>query len=663
MADEQIDVLWRPSEQRREHSQMQQYMHWLQRERGLGFDDFESLWQWSVDDLEAFWASIWDYFDVRHSARHTRVLDSHTMPGAHWFEGARLNAAEQIFQFNHGPAAAETAILSRSESRGLQELSWGELRGQIASLAERLRAMGVGKGDRVVAYMPNIPETAVAFWACASIGAIWSVCSPDMGSRSVLDRFQQIDPKVLIAVDGYRYGGKDVDCMEVVGQLREGLPTLEQFVLLPVLDPGAALDGGSEFSALIADDVVDFAFEQVEFEHPLWVVYSSGTTGMPKPIVHGHGGVLLEMLKHLSLHLDLGADDRFMWFTTSGWMMWNLQMCGLMVGATVCLYDGNPGHPNLETLWRFAEEAGMTVFGAGAAYYDGCRKARIEPAQVADLKSLRSLGSTGSPLSPETSHWMMEHINPDAMITPASGGTDIVSGFVTGCPIKPVVAGEMQARGLGVAAYAFDDAGNALDDEVGELVVTKPMPSMPLYFWGDADGSRLRSSYFETYPGYWRHGDWIRITPRGGAVIYGRSDSTINRHGIRIGTSELYRVVESFAEVVDSLIVDLEYLSRKSWMPLFLVLEAGSELDDSLVRRINQAIKEQVSPRFVPNAVFVVPEIPRTLTGKKMEVPVKKLLLGMPLAKAASPDAMANPQALDFFIELASRRQANREVG
>ncbi len=653
MSDAQVQPLWTPSQERVENSRMYQYMRWLEEHKGLRFDDYNALWQWSVDNLEDFWASIWEYFDIAHSRPWSRVLDGKGMPGTKWFEGARLNLAEQLFRFRQEDPE-HPAILSRSELRGLESLSWGELRQQVAALSNALRARGVKPGDRVVAYMPNIPETVVAFFACASIGAIWSSCSPDMGTSSVLDRFRQIDPKVLITVDGYRYGGKDYDRLEVIDGMREDLPTLEHTILLPYLNQNASLPGALFWKDLLQENG-EITFEQLPFDHPLWVVYSSGTTGLPKPIVHGQGGTLLETVKGHALHLDLGPEDRFMWFTTTGWIMWNSQIGGLLVGSTICLYDGNPGHPDLGTLWRFAEETGMTFFGAGAAYFTNCKKAEIEPARMAKLDSLRSVGSTGSPLPEEGYRWIQDQLG-DVLIAAISGGTDVAAAFVGACPIMPVIAGEMQARGLGIAVHALDDAGNPLDDEVGELVVTRPMPSMPLYFWNDADGKRMHESYFDMYPGLWRHGDWIRITPRGGAVIYGRSDTTINRHGIRMGTAEIYRVVEEFPEVLDSLVVDLEYLGRESYMPLFVVLRQAGSLDDDLQRRLCNAIRTELSARHVPNEVVAVPEVPRTLTGKKMELPIKKLLLGMPLEKAANPDAMANPDSLKFYMDFAARR-------
>lgn len=642
--------LWTPDKNRVHNSRMWHFMRWLEDHRELSFEDYNALWQWSVDDLETFWDAFWQYFDVSFSKPCKQILDTQCMPGARWFSGARLNMAEQVFRF-HQDEPDRPAIISRSELRPLTELSWGEFRRQTAAMAHSLRELGVEKGDRVVAYLPNIPEAAIAFFACASIGAIWSSCSPDMGTRSVTDRFKQIDPRILIAVDGYRYGGQDYDRLAVVDGLRKALPTLQQTILLPYLDKTAELDEAVSWDSMVANDEPLY-FEQVSFSHPLWVVYSSGTTGMPKPIVHGHGGALLEGLQGQGLHMDLGPDDRYMWFTTTGWIMWNAQISGLLLGATICVYDGNPGYPDLGTLWRFAEETRLSFFGAGAAFYMNCKKAGLDLAKIADLTSVRSVGSTGSPLPEEGYTWLIDQLG-DVLIAAISGGTDVAASYVGCCPIMPVYAGEMQCRTLGTSVVAMDDHGNELIDEVGELVITKPMPSMPLYFWGDDEGQRYHDSYFDTFPGLWRHGDWIRITPRGGAVIYGRSDTTINRHGIRMGTSEIYRVVEEQPEVLDSLVVDLEYLGKPSFMPLFVVLREGLTLDEGLSERIRQAIRTNLSARHIPNEIVQVAAVPRTLTGKKMELPIKKLLLGKPLTEVANPDAMANPECLTYYQDFA----------
>ena len=650
-------MLWKPSPARIADSRMQDYQCWLKERKGLQFADYDALWSWSVAHLEDFWASIWEYFDVTSATPYTQVLDAHKMPGATWFAGATLNLTEQLFRFNTDAATADKpAIIAKSETRAEVSLSWRTLQQQIASVAQALRDMGVVPGDRVAAYLPNIPETVVAFYACASIGAIWSSCSPDMGPASVLDRFRQIAPKVLIAADGYRYGGKDFDRLDVVGTMRAELKSLTHTVLLPYLNPQATLAGAHAWDSLVQDLAAPMTFAALPFDHPLWILYSSGTTGMPKPIVHGQGGTLLESLKGHALHLDLGPRDRFLWFSTTGWVMWNSQITGLLVGATICIYDGNPGYPDLGTLWQFAEEAQLTFFGAGAAYFGNCMKADVRPSASFDLSHLRSVGSTGSPLSAEAHAWIFDQVGSDIYLASISGGTDIVAAFVGACPLLPLYAGEMQCRCLGVAVQAFDEAGQPLDNVVGELVVTKPMPTMPLYFWNDADGKRYRESYFDTYPGVWRHGDWIRFTEHGGAVIYGRSDTTINRHGIRMGTSEIYRVVEDFPQVLDSLVVDLEYLGRPSYMPLFLVLREGVTLDEQLTQQLRDKIRSALSARHVPDAIFVVPGIPRTLTGKKMELPVKKLLLGMAIEKIGNRDAMSNPESLAYFVDFAAQR-------
>ncbi|MFO7274568.1 MAG: acetoacetate--CoA ligase [Bacillota bacterium] len=646
-------LLWEPSADFKERSEMRRYMRWLAERKGLRFDTYHDLWRWSVGDLEAFWASIWEYFEIRASRPYERVLASRTMPGARWFSGAELNYAEHALR---RASQEHPAVLFASEDRPLAALSWNDLRAQVAAVAAALRNLGVGRGDRVAAYVPNIPEALVAFLATASIGAIWSSCSPDFGSPSVADRFRQIEPKVLIAVDGYRYNGRPYDRRPVVAELQGQLPGLETTVLIPYLDPGAGT-AGFPGKTVRWDELLreggPLAFEQVPFDHPLWILYSSGTTGLPKPIVQGHGGILLEHLKMTALHCDLRPGDRFFWFTTTGWMMWNFLIGGLLVGSTILLYDGSPGYPDMNTLWRFAEETRMTLFGTSAAYISACMKAGVEPGRDFDLSALKSIGSTGSPLSPEGFLWVYDRVKQDLWLASVSGGTDLCTAFVGGCPLLPVYAGELQCRCLGADVQAFDEQGRPVIDEVGELVIVQPMPSMPLFFWNDPGDRRYRESYFEMYPGVWRHGDWIKITSRGSAVIYGRSDSTINRMGVRMGTSEIYRVVEDVPEVVDSLVVDVELPGRGPYMPLFVVLREGVELDDALRDRIRQRIRTALSPRHVPDDIVAVPEVPRTLNGKKLEVPIKKLLLGVPREKAVNPDSMSNPHSLRFFEEFA----------
>ncbi|MGH2954253.1 MAG: acetoacetate--CoA ligase [Solirubrobacterales bacterium] len=637
---------------------MTAYMRWLEAERGLTLGgDYEALWRWSVSDLEGFWSSIWDYFGVRASQPYAQVLAGREMPGAEWFGGARLNYAENILRDQPDD---RVAVLSASELRDLGQLSWGELRELVARASAGLRALGVGPGDRVVAYMPNVPETLVAFLATASLGATWSSCSPDFGPGSVVDRFAQIEPKVLLCVDGYRYNGRAFDRTEVVAKLQAQMPSLAHTVVLPYLsaDPDLAPLSGPVITwaeLLAAGDDAELRFEQVPFDHPLWVLYSSGTTGLPKAIVHGHGGILLEHLKKLNLHVDAQEGDRIFWFTTTGWMMWNFLVGALLTDAAIVLYDGSPGHPDMGVLWDIADQAGITCFGTSASYIAACMNAELEPGAGRDLGRLRALGSTGSPLAPEGFQWVYDHVGEDTWLFSTSGGTDVCTAFVGGVPILPVHRGELQARSLGAKVEAFDEQGDPVTDEVGELVITEPMPSMPVFFWGDENGRRYRESYFETYPGVWRHGDWIEITSRGTAVIYGRSDSTINRAGVRMGTSEIYRAVQAVPEVTDALVVDVPRPGTEGWMPLFVVLREGAELDEELTERIRRGIREQCSPRHVPNEVFQIDEVPRTLSGKVLEVPVKRILMGTPVEQAASRDSLANPDALEFFVELSSK--------
>src|SRR3954447_8301992 len=636
------ELLWRPSQERIERATLTRFA----RERGLP-QDYGELWQWSVDNLDGFWAAVWEFFELE-GAGYERVLGRRDMPGAEWFPGVTLSYAKHIFRGKDGSAVA---IRHASELRELGEWTWDQLRAETARIAAGLRRLGVTRGDRVVAYMPNIPETVAAFLACASIGATWSSASPDFGARSVVDRFAQIEPKVLLAVDGYRYGGKDFDRCDVVEALVAEMPSLERVVVLPYLGCGTISDSMS-WDELTAEPA-ELEFEQLPFNHPLWVLYSSGTTGLPKPIVHGAGGILIEQLKKQHLHLDAQADDRVFWFTTTGWMMWNFLVGVLLTDASIVLYDGNPGTPDMGVLWDLAADAGVTTFGTSAAFVASCMKADVSPGDGRDLSALRAVGSTGSPLAPEGFDWIYAQLGDDTWLFSTSGGTDVCTAFVGGVPTLPVWQGELQARSLGAAVESWDPEGHSLIGEMGELVVTEPLPSMPLFFWGDEDGSRLHESYFDTYDGVWRHGDWIEITARGTAIIYGRSDSTINRGGIRMGTSEIYSAVLSLDEVVDALVVDVPR-DGDSWMPLFVVLRDGAELTDSLVSEIRKRIREDCSPRHVPNEIRTIAEVPRTLSGKALEVPVKRILMGESVDKAASRDSLQNPAALDYFVELAS---------
>jgi acetoacetyl-CoA synthetase len=645
--------------------QIRLYQDWLREKRGLSFENYDALWQWSVDHLGDFWQSVWDYFDLKSPTPARAVLADATMPGTRWFEGAQFNYVHQLLRHvEPAHAAGVPAIVARNEAGEHREIGWRELKAQVAALAIHLQAQGVQPGDRVAAYLPNVPETVVAFLATTSIGGVWSLCAPDMGTNAVLDRFKQIAPKVLIACDSVRYAGKVIDRADVVAQLRDALPSVTHVLLLK--------DFGQAATAPAA--AVD-AFEPLwlPFDHPLWIVYSSGTTGLPKPIVHAHGGTVLVGLELTVLHNDIGCSwqpntfgERYHWYSSTGWVMWNAQVAGLLNGTTICIYDGSPAgskeHPDWTVLWRFAADVRASFFGAGAAFFANCMKAGVNAAACGDLTRVRALGTTGSPLSAEVQAWGTQQFEsigtPDIWWCNISGGTDFAGAFIGGNRELPQVAGEMQCRLLGCAVEAWNEHGEPVIDEVGELVCTKPIPSMPLFFWGDEGNKRYIASYFDTYPGVWRHGDWLKITPRGSCIIYGRSDATINRHGLRMGTSELYRAVEALPEVLDSMVVDLEYLGRESYMPLFVVLREGRQLDAAMKERINAAIRAALSPRFVPDEIFAVAEIPRTLTGKKQELPIKKLLLGQPIEKVVNRDAMANPGSLDWFVDLARKRAA-----
>ena len=648
--------LWEPSERMKAESNLTHYVQWLKAEKRKEFSTYDELWKWSVTEIESFWESLWEYFQIQSSVPYSRVLSSKNMPGAKWFEGSKLNYAEHIFR---NRKKDNPAIISKSELRPLQEMTWQQLYDEVALFAHRLKQAGIEKGDRVVAYMPNIPETVIAFLACASIGAVWSSCSPDFGSPTVIDRFKQIEPKLFLAVDGYRYGGRDFPGMETVRQIEQAIPSLEKTIVLPYLETHpkiSHLQSGQLWADFLGKrEKVSLEFEQVPFDHPLWVLYSSGTTGLPKAIVQGHGGILLEHLKKSLFHFDLKETDRFFWFTTTGWMMWNVVVSSLLAGATAVLYDGNPSYPSLYTLWEFAEEVWMTVFGTSASFLMMCMNHEIKPKERCRFPYLKSVMSTGSPLPPEGFQWVYENVKQDLWLASVSGGTDVCTAFVGGCPLLPVHAGRIQCRALGADVRAFDENGNPVIGELGELVITKPMPSMPIYFWNDPEGKRYFESYFDMYPGVWRHGDWIKIQPDGSCQIYGRSDSTINRGGVRIGTSEIYRAVESVPEVSDSLVVDISDEKGKSSLLLFVVLKDGVQLTDELKDTINRQIRSYCSPRHVPNGVFEIEEVPRTLNGKKLEVPIKKILMGVPPEQAVNRGSMSNPQSLEFFIEMSKK--------
>ncbi|GID26651.1 acetoacetate--CoA ligase [Paractinoplanes brasiliensis] len=641
-------VLWEPPADVRETSRIGRYLSWLERERGLNFADYAALWQWSVDDLPAFWQSMWDYFEVISHNPPSGVLASAEMPGAKWFPGATLNYAEHVLRMP-GLADDDPVVLAHSQTRAPMTLTKRDLREKVRIVRAGLKAKGVRKGDRVAAYAPNIAETYVLMLAAASLGAVFSSCAPEFGVRSVIDRWQQIEPKILVAVDGYRYGDKPIDRTAEVAAIREALPSLEHVVTIGYLDPAK-----DTFGDLMAETDEPMAYEELAFDHPLYVLYSSGTTGLPKPIVHGHGGILLEHLKMLALHHDLGPGDRFFWFTTTGWMMWNFLVSAPAVGAAIVLFDGNPGFPDMSVLWDLVDEAGITYFGTSAPFLMACRKAGLTPRK----DRLRGVGSTGAPLPPEGFDWVYEAVGTRLQLQSLSGGTDVCTGFVGAVPLLPVVEGKIACRALGARVEAYDAGGRPVINELGELVITAPMPSMPVGFWNDDDGKRYREAYFDYFPGVWRHGDWITIGADGSCVITGRSDATLNRGGVRLGTSEFYSVVESLPEVADSVVVHLAKADDPNGeLLLFVVPAEGFELDEPLRKKIAGELRAALSPRHIPDEIHSVRAVPRTLSAKKLEVPVKRILTGTPVESAAAKGALANPESLLAFEELARQRQ------
>ena len=649
-------VLWQPSPARKATSNIANYIEWLSRTRNLNFEGYIDLWNWSVDDIDAFWESLWSYFKITYSHTYSHVIDNSKMPNTNWFQGAKLNYAEQSLKLN----TDNTAIISKSEIRNISKISHRELTQRVGSFSDGLRKLGVKKGDRVCAVMPNIPEAIIGFLATASIGAIWSACSPEFGINSIIDRFQQIEPKILITVDGYRFGGKDFDKTSDIKDLSNTIKSLDTTIVLPYLSTKPNLDINKY---IIWDEVEsethDPIFEQVPFSHPLWILYSSGTTGLPKPIVHSHGGIIIEHMKVLSLHLDLKQADNFFWFTTTGWMMWNLLIGGLLIGSTLVLYDGDPAYPNLDTLWKFAEDTGTTYFGTSAPFIQSCMKANLNPSKHFNTSLIKGLGSTGSPLSPEGFKWVYDNVNETLLLGSFSGGTDLCTGFVGPIPLLPITAGEIQCRCLGAKVEAYDPSGKSLLNEVGELVIEKPMPSMPTNFWNDLGNKRYHQSYFDLYPQTWRHGDWIKITDRGTCIIYGRSDSTLNRGGIRMGTSEFYRIIDSIKEIDDSLIIDLPTNNEESQLILFIAVASKLGMTSNLDDKIKTQIRSNLSPRHVPNQIIRVESIPITLNGKKLEIPVKKILSGTPVHEALNIESVSNPDSLKLFVNF-SKKQANR---
>ena len=641
--------LWVPTESFIRDSNLSHYASWLLEHKGLAFEDYQGLWQWSVDEPAAFWESLWEYFRIQPVRTYAEVMSPEPMPWTHWFSSSRLNYASCIFRHSNNQ---RPALKYASERYGLQSLSWKELYRQVACVQKVFQQTGLEAGERVAALLPNIPEAVVSALACMASGAVWSSCAPEFGSESVLDRFRQIEPSILVAVDGYQYQGKQYDRMEVLRELQEQLPSLRRIIVIPYLDKDRPIDLPHSISwlDLHETDPPDLELKALPFEHPLWILYSSGTTGLPKAIVHSHGGMLLEHLKYLHLHNDVRAGEHFFWYTTTGWMMWNVVVASMLLGAIPVLYDGSPAYPDLHTLWSLAESAGIEHFGTSAPFLMSCRSARLDIKGSHDLSQLRSIGSTGAPLSEEGFAYVYEQIKSDVWLCSMSGGTDICTAWVGGCPWEPVYAGDLQCRCLGCAMYAMDPQGHPVWNEVGEMVVTRSMPCMPLYLWNDPERNRYLEAYFSEYPGWWRHGDWILIRPDGRVRILGRSDATLNRQGVRLGTADIYRIVDQVPGVQDALVVNLDLPNQEDFMPLFVVLKPGVTLTAKLEQTIRQHLREKGSPRHVPDQILAVPDIPYTLSGKKLETPIKNLLQGRPLKEVLQVGSLRNPSSLQAFL-------------